>query len=94
MDDGAGGRLPASVARIARDRLDPLFDDAVFVRRVRGKDVEVKRILLDQTVISGVGNIYADEALWRSSIHGARPGRRLTAGVVARPAGIRAVRDG
>lgn len=82
VDDGAGGRLPASVAHIARDPLDPLFDDAAFVRRVRRKDVEVKRILLDQTVISGVGNIYADEALWRSSIHGARPGRRLPTGAV------------
>jgi formamidopyrimidine-DNA glycosylase len=77
--DDAGGHLPAPVAHIARDPLDPRFDDAAFVRRVRAKDSEIKRILLDQTVASGIGNIYADEALWRSGIHGARPGRRLTA---------------
>jgi len=76
--DGAGGHVPASVAHIARDPLDPAFDDRAFLARVRSKDSEIKRILLDQTVASGVGNIYADEALWRSRIHGARPGNRLT----------------
>ena len=82
VDDGTGGRVPAPVAHIARDPLDPAFDDAAFVRRVRSRDSEVKRILLDQTVASGVGNIYADEALWRARLHGARPGRRLTAAQV------------
>jgi len=66
------------VAHIARDPLDPAFDDAAFVRAVRSRDSEVKRILLDQTVASGVGNIYADEALWRSRLHGGRRGSRLT----------------
>jgi formamidopyrimidine-DNA glycosylase len=75
--DGAGGRLPATVAHIARDPLDPGFDDEEFIRRVRSKPAAIKRILLDQGVASGVGNIYADESLWRSSIHGARPGNRL-----------------
>ena len=79
VPDGAGGRVPAPVAHIARDPLDPAFDDAAFVRRVRSKDSEIKRILLDQTVASGIGNIYADEALWRAAIHGARPGSRLPA---------------
>jgi formamidopyrimidine-DNA glycosylase len=77
VPDGAGGAIPAPVAHIARDPLDPSFDDDEFVRRVRSKDSEIKRILLDQTVASGVGNIYADEALWRSALHGGRPGRRL-----------------
>lgn len=55
VDDGAGGLVPGPIAHIARDPLDPAFDDEAFVRRVRGKDVEIKRILLDQSVASGVG---------------------------------------
>jgi len=78
VPDDAGGSVPAPVAHIARDPLDPAFDDAGFVRRVRAKQSEIKRILLDQTVASGIGNIYADEALWRSAIHGGRPGDRLS----------------
>jgi len=78
VEDGSGGHIPAPVAHIARDPLDPAFDDEAFVRAVRAKDAEIKRILLDQTVASGIGNIYADEALWRSSLHGARPGSRLS----------------
>jgi formamidopyrimidine-DNA glycosylase len=58
--------------------MDPLFDDEAFVARLRGKHTEVKRALLDQTLISGVGNIYADEALWRAQLHGARPTDQLT----------------
>jgi formamidopyrimidine-DNA glycosylase len=73
-----GAELPPEIAHIARDPLDPLFDDAEFVRRVRRRASGIKRQLLDQTLISGVGNIYADEALWRSRIHGDRPGERLT----------------
>jgi formamidopyrimidine-DNA glycosylase len=72
-----GAELPPEIAHIARDPLDPLFDDAEFVRRVRRRGSGIKRQLLDQTLISGVGNIYADEALWRSRIHGDRPGERL-----------------
>lgn len=83
VDDGAGGLVPVPVAHIARDPLDPLFDDGLFVRRVRAKDSGVKRVLLDQTVASGIGNIYADEALWRAGIHGERPSSRL------RPAQVR-----
>jgi formamidopyrimidine-DNA glycosylase len=83
VDDGAGGRVPTPVAHIARDPLDPAFDDAAFVRTVRAKPSEIKRILLDQAVASGIGNIYADESLWRSRIHGARPGNRLSRADVA-----------
>jgi len=74
-----GAELPSEIAHIARDALDPAFDEADFVRRVRRRRAGVKRLLLDQTLVSGVGNIYADEALWRSRIHGDRPGERLTA---------------
>jgi len=73
-----GAELPDEIAHIARDPMDPLFDDELFVARLRGKHTEVKRALLDQTLISGVGNIYADEALWRAQLHGARPTDQLT----------------
>ncbi|GAB4005657.1 bifunctional DNA-formamidopyrimidine glycosylase/DNA-(apurinic or apyrimidinic site) lyase [Nocardioides ultimimeridianus] len=73
-----GAELPHEIAHIARDPLDPEFDDAAFVARLRRRTSGVKRLLLDQTLISGVGNIYADEALWRARLHGERPGDRLT----------------
>ncbi|MET9325810.1 bifunctional DNA-formamidopyrimidine glycosylase/DNA-(apurinic or apyrimidinic site) lyase [Tsukamurella sp. NPDC003166] len=74
----AGTLVPGSVAHIARDPLDPLFDRDAVIRRMKAKDTEIKRVLLDQTVISGVGNIYADEALWRSGVHGRRRASALT----------------
>jgi formamidopyrimidine-DNA glycosylase len=74
-----GAELPPEIAHIARDPLDPEFDDDAFVRTVRKRTSGVKRQLLNQNLISGVGNIYADEALWRARIHGERPGDRLTA---------------
>jgi len=70
--------VPAQVAHIARDPVDPLFDDALFSRRLRKRDSAIKRALLDQSLISGVGNIYADESLWRASLHGERPARMLS----------------
>lgn len=82
VDDGAGGEVPDAIVHIARDPLDPEFSDEAFVRAVRRRDSDIKRILLDQTVASGIGNIYADEALWRSGIHGRRAGRALARGQV------------
>lgn len=70
--------LPATIAHIARDPLDPDFDDVATAKRIRAKDTEIKRALLDQSVISGIGNIYADEALWRSKVHGRKPTARMT----------------
>ncbi|GAA1975713.1 bifunctional DNA-formamidopyrimidine glycosylase/DNA-(apurinic or apyrimidinic site) lyase [Kitasatospora viridis] len=70
--------LPASLAHIARDPLDPLFDEQRFFTELRAKRTTVKRALLDQTLVSGVGNIYADEALWRSKLHYERPTATLT----------------
>ena len=64
--------LPVPVAHLARDPLDPLFDRDAVVTVLRRKHSEIKRQLLDQTVVSGIGNIYADEALWRAKINGAR----------------------
>jgi formamidopyrimidine-DNA glycosylase len=74
-----GDRLPVPVAHIARDPMDPAFDQATVVRAMRRKRTDVKRALLDQTLVSGIGNIYADEALWRAKLHWARPTERLTA---------------
>jgi formamidopyrimidine-DNA glycosylase len=68
-----GAELPPEIAHIARDPLDPEFDLVGFSRRLRRKRTEVKRALLDQTLVSGIGNIYADEALWRARLHFARP---------------------
>jgi formamidopyrimidine-DNA glycosylase len=73
-----GAELPGEIAHIARDPIDPLFDDEAFVARLRARHTEVKRAVLDQTLISGVGNIYADEALWRAQLHGARQTDQLT----------------
>jgi len=72
VPDGSGGSLPAPVAHIARDLMDPLLDPEATVRRIRRKRSGIKRVLLDQTVMSGVGNIYADESLWRARIHPCR----------------------
>jgi formamidopyrimidine-DNA glycosylase len=79
-----GAELPPEVAHIARDPMDPLFDDEAFVAGVRRRHTEIKRALLDQTLISGVGNIYADEALWRARLHGARATDALTRPAVRR----------
>ena len=70
--DVDGTEVPTPVAHIARDPLDPLFDRNSVVDVLRRKHSEIKRQLLDQTVVSGIGNIYADESLWRAKINGAR----------------------
>jgi formamidopyrimidine-DNA glycosylase len=77
-----GAELPPEIAHIARDPLDPEFDDDAFVAKVRRRSSGIKRQLLDQNLVSGVGNIYADEALWRARLHGERAGDRLTAAQV------------
>ena len=73
-----GTEVPAPVAHIARDPLDPGFDRDAVVKVLRRKHSEIKRQLLDQTVVSGIGNIYADEALWRAKVNGARIAETLT----------------
>jgi formamidopyrimidine-DNA glycosylase len=73
-----GTDVPVPVAHIARDPLDPEFNRDAVVTVLRRKHSEIKRQLLDQTVVSGVGNIYADEALWRAKINGARLASSLT----------------
>ncbi len=73
-----GALLPAQIAHIARDPFDPEFDPDLVVAGLRRRRSGVKRALLDQTLVSGVGNIYADESLWRCGLHGARATDQLT----------------
>ncbi|MBC9936946.1 MULTISPECIES: bifunctional DNA-formamidopyrimidine glycosylase/DNA-(apurinic or apyrimidinic site) lyase [unclassified Leucobacter] len=75
--DGAGS-VPAQAAHIARDPLDPFFDDAAFVAALRSRSRAVKQLILDQSLVSGVGNIYADEALWRARLHPESAGSSLS----------------
>jgi formamidopyrimidine-DNA glycosylase len=92
VKDDAAGHLPAPIVHIARDPLDPLFDDEAFFVAVRRRSTGVKRALLDQTLVSGIGNIYADEALWRARLHYARPTETLTRSELTRVlAGARGV---
>jgi formamidopyrimidine-DNA glycosylase len=74
--------LPQPIAHIARDPLDPAFDTEVVVTALRARRTGLKRALLDQSLVSGIGNIYADEALWRARLHGARPTATLTRAAV------------
>ncbi len=68
-----GARLPSAIAHIGRDPMDPDFSVTAAVAALRRKKTELKRALLDQTLVSGIGNIYADEALWRTKLHWTRP---------------------
>ena len=81
-DGGPGGfspeaaveaSIPAPVAHISRDLLDPLFDDKAVVAKIKQRSAGIKKILLDQNLLSGIGNIYADESLWRAKIHYDQP---------------------
>jgi formamidopyrimidine-DNA glycosylase len=71
--DHADQLIPSQVSHIARDLVDPRFDDRLFLSRLRRKNTTIKRALLDQTLVSGIGNIYADEALWGARIHYDQP---------------------
>jgi formamidopyrimidine-DNA glycosylase len=73
-----GAELPPEIAHIGRDPFDPEFDLADVVARMRRRNTVIKRALLDQQLASGIGNIYADEALWAARMHYARPTRTLS----------------
>jgi formamidopyrimidine-DNA glycosylase len=79
-----GALLPAPIAHIAPDPLEAAFDPVTFAAALRRRHTGVKRALLDQSLISGIGNIYADEALWRARLHWARPTETLRRGEVER----------
>jgi formamidopyrimidine-DNA glycosylase len=76
--------LPGQVAHIGRDPLDAAFRDRAFVHALARKDSAIKRVLLDQTLASGIGNIYADEALWAARIHPETPARALSSRAAGR----------
>jgi formamidopyrimidine-DNA glycosylase len=86
-----GAALPGTIAHSARDPLDPAFDDEAFRIALRSRRTGIKRALLDQSLVSGIGNIYADESLWRARLHYARPTETLTRSEVDRL--LAAVRD-
>ena len=73
-----GAELPAEIGHIARDLFDPALDRDALVADIRSRRSGIKRVLLNQTVVSGIGNIYADEALWRVRLHYDTPAGRLT----------------
>lgn len=70
--------IPASAAHIMRDPLDEDFDEKFVIAKFKKKNSGIKRVLLDQQTLSGIGNIYADEALWRSQLHYDQPAASLT----------------
>lgn len=70
--------IPQSFARIAPDIFDEKFDRTAVISKIQKKNSAIKRVLLDQSVMSGVGNIYADEALWRAAIHPERISKKLS----------------
>ena len=78
VDGGHGQTVPSQVSHIARDPLDPFFDEGLFRARITTRNTGVKRALLDQGLISGIGNIYADEALWRARLHYETPTASLS----------------
>jgi formamidopyrimidine-DNA glycosylase len=78
-----GAELPQVIAHIAADPLEPAFDPATLSARIHSRRTGIKRALLDQSLVSGVGNIYADEALWRSKLHWARATEKLRRGEVS-----------
>ena len=72
----SGETLASELLRFGADPLEVAREE--FAERIRGSKARVKALLLDQRVLRGVGNIYADESLWRVKIHPATPGERLT----------------
>ncbi|NNG40325.1 bifunctional DNA-formamidopyrimidine glycosylase/DNA-(apurinic or apyrimidinic site) lyase [Flexivirga sp. ID2601S] len=81
-DPYGGTPVPDVITHIAPDPLEAVFDQVAVGRAMRRRRTQLKRALLDQTLVSGIGNIYADEALWRAKLHGERPTERLAAGAV------------
>ena len=78
-----GAELPSQIAHIAPDPLEDAFDLGWLTMRMRARKTGIKRALLDQSLVSGIGNIYADEALWRVKLHYARATDRLRRGEIA-----------
>jgi formamidopyrimidine-DNA glycosylase len=65
--------IPQSALHIAVDPFDALFDRTAVIARIKSRKAEIKSVILNQEIMSGVGNIYADESLWRARIHPETP---------------------
>jgi formamidopyrimidine-DNA glycosylase len=70
--------IPGSAAHIARDLLDPFFDAKTVIDKLLNRKTGIKNVLLDQNLLSGIGNIYADEALWLAKLHYNTPAESLS----------------
>jgi len=81
LDDGH--LRPYLASRLGPEPLAPSFTSARLARIVAGRRAPIKAVLLDQRRIAGIGNIYADEALWRARIHPRRPAGELDAPEIA-----------
>lgn len=79
-----GAELPSDLGHIAPDLFEPGLDLAALARAIRRRRSAIKRVLLDQTVVSGIGNIYADEALWQARVHPETPADRMSAQRITR----------
>jgi formamidopyrimidine-DNA glycosylase len=75
--------VPETIRHIAPDPFDPVFDESAVIDRLKTRQSAIKRALLDQTLVSGIGNIYADEALWRAGVHGERLAAQLSRNALA-----------
>jgi formamidopyrimidine-DNA glycosylase len=70
--------IPRSAHHIARDPLDEDFDEEEVIAKLRKRSSGIKRVILDQNLLSGIGNIYADESLWLAKLHYDKPADSLT----------------
>ena len=84
LDDLGDDGVPHQIRHIAPDPFEPVYDQRAVVRRIKASDSAIKRMLLHQGVVSGIGNIYADEALWRAQVHGERVSSSLTKPTIGR----------
>jgi formamidopyrimidine-DNA glycosylase len=73
-----------SLARLGIEPLEPAFTAAALAKIMVGRRSPVKSILLNQLLIAGVGNMYADEALFCAGIHPGRPAANLSKREVSR----------
>jgi formamidopyrimidine-DNA glycosylase len=78
LADSWQNKIPNQVAHISRDPLDPSFSEDAVLKLFRKKQSGIKRVLLDQGVLSGIGNIYADESLWLAKLHYDQPANSIS----------------
>lgn len=76
--DALVDNVPTSIHHIALDMFDSNYDQESVITKVKSRTAGIKSLLLNQSIVSGIGNIYADEALWHAKIHYLTPGNRLS----------------